>query len=141
MPYLTWQEFTSGGRPQGGTIREDLQDYVANVSPKETPLLSGLRQVRVKSGYVEWLEDSLASRGDNAWLEGIAFTDQNLTMPSRSFAHVQTFYKSGAVSDKERQVDHAGFDDPFTYQELKKFLELKNDVEHALHRGLSLIHI
>lgn len=53
--YVTWQEFDSGGRPQGGTIREDLQDFIANVSPQETPLLSGLRQVRVQSGYVEWL--------------------------------------------------------------------------------------
>lgn len=39
------------------------------------------------------------------------------------------------VSDRERQVEHAGFDDPFTYSEQKKFLEVKNDMEHALHRG------
>lgn len=135
MPYVTWQEFTSGGRPQGGTIREDLQDFVANVSPQETPLISGLTQKGVKSAFVEWLSDSLAARGHNAVAEGIAYTEQSLTMPTRTFNHVQSFYKSGSVSDTERQVDHAGFDDPFTYQEMKRFLELRNDMEHALHRG------
>jgi len=135
MPYVTWQEFSSGGRPQGGTIRESLQNFVANVAPQETPLLSGLQQVRVQSTYVEWLEDTLPARGFNAVKEGISYTEMAVSLPIRRFAHCQTFYKSGAVSDIERLVSHAGFEDPMVYAEQKAFLSLKNDIEHALHQG------
>ena len=135
MPYVTWQEFTAAGRPQGGSIRENLQDFIANVAPQETPLLSGLAQSRVSSGFVEWQQDTLPARAWNAVLEGIAFTEMAVSLPTRLYTSVQTFYRSGVVSDRERQVEHAGFDDPFTYAENKAFLSLKNDIEHALHQG------
>lgn len=129
MPLLTHQEFTSGGRPQGGSIREDLQDFIANVSPRDTPLLSELRQVSVDGGFVEWQTDSLPARAHNANVEGIAFTDVALTTPSRLFAHTQLFTKFGSVSDKQRAVTHAGFSDALAYQERKSFLSLKNDIK------------
>jgi hypothetical protein len=135
VPLVTHAEFTSGGRPQGGSIREDLQDFVANVSPRDVPLLAQLRQVKVSGGFVEWQQDSLASRAANAWAEGVAATDQALTTPSRLYNHVQTFATFGYVSDRQRNVEHAGFTDMLLYQERKKFLQLRNDIEHALHRG------
>lgn len=88
MPLLTHAEFTSGGRPQGGSIREDLQDFIANTTPRDVPLLAQLRQVPVSGGYVEWLKDTLASRAANAWVEGVAATDVALTTPSRLYNHV-----------------------------------------------------
>jgi hypothetical protein len=99
------------------------------------PLLAQLKQVPVSGGYVEWLSDTLASRAANAWVEGVAATDIALTTPSRSFNHVQTFAKFGFVADRQRNVDHAGMSDMLLYQERKKFLETRNDIEHALHRG------
>lgn len=91
--------------------------------------------MRVSTGYIEWLEDTLPARAFNAVLEGISFTEFAVSLPVRRNCHVQTFYRSGVVSDRERQVDHAGFDDPFTYAENKALLVLKGDVEHALHQG------
>jgi hypothetical protein len=135
MPLITHAEFTAGGRPQGGSIREDLQDFVANVTPRDVPLLAQLRQVGVNGGYVEWQEDTLATRAANSWIEGVAHTDIALTTPTRLFNHVQTFAKFGAVADRQRNVEHAGFADMLSYQERKKFLEIRNDIEHALHRG------
>lgn len=64
----------------------------------------------------------------------MAATDPALTTPSRSYNHVQTFAAFGYVSDRQRNVSHAGLDDMLTYQELKKFLWLRNCIEHALHR-------
>jgi len=46
---LTWQEFTSGGRPQGGSIPEDLRDFVENVSAKDRPALALIRKSRVNT--------------------------------------------------------------------------------------------
>jgi hypothetical protein len=132
---LTWQEFTDGARPQGGSIPELLMDFIENVSPVDRPALAMLPRVKVSGTYVEWQEDSLASRGDNAWIEGVDSTNPALTTPSRSYTHVQNFLKFGEVSDIQRFVDHKGFNDAYLYQEQKKLNELLNDVEHAIHRG------
>jgi len=132
---LTQQEFTTGGRPQGGSIRELLMDFVENVSPVDRPALALFRKVKVTNTYVEWQEDTLAARGYNAQIEGADASDPALTTPSRVFNHVQTFAKWGKVSDVQRAVLHAGFSDAYMYQEKKKVEENLNDIEHALHRG------
>lgn len=49
---LTFQEFTAGGRPQGGTIPEDLRDFVENVSAKDRPALALFRRSRVNTTFV-----------------------------------------------------------------------------------------
>jgi hypothetical protein len=138
MPLVTHAEFTAGGRPQGGSIREDLQDFISNVTPRDVPVLANLRQVGVAGGYVEWQQDTLASRAVNAHIEGVAASDQALTTPSRLSQHVQTFASWGYVSDRQRNVTHAGMADMFAYQERKKFLQFRNDIEHAIHRGSSV---
>lgn len=132
---LTWQEFTSGGRPQGGSIPEDLRDFVENVSAKDRPALALLRKSRVNTTYVEWQEDTLPTRAVNAWVEGAQATDLALTTPSRLYTHVQNFARWGQVSDVQRAVEHKGFADAFMYQEKKAIDATLNDMEHALHRG------
>jgi hypothetical protein len=134
---LTWQEFTSGGRPQGGSIPEDLRDFVENVSAKDRPALALLRKSRVNTTYVEWQEDTLPTRAVNAWVEGAQATDLALTVPSRLNAHVQNFARWGQVSDVQRAVEHRGFADAFMYQEKKAIDATMNDMEHAIHRQSS----
>lgn len=134
MPLITYNEFPANTQ-KGGTIREDLQDYIANLAPAETPLFSGLEDVKVNAGLVEWLVDSFPPGAHNAMLEGIAFTEYNISLPARAAALTQLFYKSGSISDKQRAVAHAGFADPKTYAEFKALMGLKLDIEHALHRG------
>lgn len=137
MSLVTWQEFTSGARPQGGSIVEDLRDFIENVSPVDRPALARFRKSRVNTTFVEWQEDTLSARALNATLEGAAFTNPALTTPSRLFAHVQSFADWGRVSDEQRLVQHAGLDDMMTYQENKSVQTVMNDIEHALHRGSS----
>lgn len=105
------------------------------MSALDRPALALLRRSRARSTYLEWLEDSLPARGHNAALEGIAHTDQALTVPTRTFTHVQTFYKSGSVSDTERNVEHRGFGDALLYYEMKDVRTVLNSIEHTLHRG------
>ncbi len=134
---LTWQEFTAGARPQGGTIPELLMDFVQNVSPVDRPALALFRKVRVTGTYVEWLEDALAARGHNAQPEGVDSTNPDSVTPTRTFTHVQNFLKWGEVSDIQRFVNHKGFNDAMLYQKDKRMQELLNDIEHAIHRGSS----
>jgi len=134
---VTWDEFDSGGRPQGGTIEETVLAEVTNLISKERPLMSMIGSQSVSNTYVEQLTDELGSRGLNAQIEGAAATNPALTQPSRHFSHVQSFAKWGVVSDEQRLVGHYS-GDPFTYQVAKSVDELMNDIEHALHRGSSI---
>lgn len=131
---VTWAEFTSGGRPQGGTIREIVFPDVVNVISKRRPLMSLLANSQVDGLYVERLEDTLRARAHNAWVEGVDHTNPNLTQPSRLDYHVQRFAEFGQVTDEQRDTAHYN-EDPFTYQMAKSMQLMLNDVELALHRG------
>lgn len=134
---VTWDEFSAGGRPQDGTIRETVLAEVTNLISKERPLMSMIGRSSVTNTYVEQLTDELGSRGHNAQIEGAAATNPSLQQPLRHFSHVQSFAEWGVVSDEQRLVGHYN-GDPFTYQVAKKVDELMNDLEHALHRGSSI---
>lgn len=135
---VTWQEFTAGGRPQGGSIPEDLRDFIENVSAKDRPALALFRKSRVGTTFVEWQEDTLPARAHNAFVEGVGESDMDLQTPVRLFAHVQNFARWGRVSDVQRAVEHKGFADAYLYQEKKSIDATLNDIEHAIHRGSSV---
>jgi hypothetical protein len=136
MPTLvTYDELIASSPKSNASIIEDLRDFVENVSAADRPALSVLRKSRVRTHYVEWLEDTLAARATNAQAEGAAATTPALTTPTRSTASVQIFAKWGQVSDVQRAVEHAGLEDMFLYQEQKAIREVLNDMEHAIHRG------
>ena len=91
MPLTTYDELGSAVQKSAGTIREDLMDFIENVSPFDTPLFNNLSQVKVNAGFVEYLEDSLTAATVNAFVEAAAATDQTLVTPSRNASIVQNF--------------------------------------------------
>jgi len=131
----TWDEIVAATLRSDATIREELQDAIHNVDPFRTPLLSRLRQVPIDNNHVQWLTDSFRAAATNAWLEGIAFTAQALTTPSRSSNTTQIFYDGGSVSDRQKVTGHAGVADPISYYEGKDLIEMKKDMELALVKG------
>lgn len=132
---VTFDEFTAGGRPQGGTIAELVMEQIVNLISRRRPAQAALDSEDVTNTFVELLTDAYASRGHNAAVEGAQFTNPSLTQPGRHFVSVQSFAKWGEVSDEQSMVRHYGMQDPFTYQGVKKMNELLNDIEHTLHRG------
>lgn len=110
-------------------------DFIENVSVVDRPALALFKKSKVTGTFVEWLEDTLATRGHNAYQENVDSTNPDLGVPTRSFTHVQNFLKWGEVSDIQRFVNHKGFGDAFSYQENKKVQELLGDIEHTIHRG------
>lgn len=110
-------------------------DAIYNVTPRETPFLSRLAMAPVNNFYVQWLNDTYAAAADNAWLEGIDFTDQVLSQPTRVSNITQMFYKSGKIADRDLAVLHAGMEDVMAYQEFKQLVSIKKDIELALVRG------
>jgi hypothetical protein len=116
-------------------LREDLLSIISNLTPTENQLMTGLGTSTAKSIRHEWLMDTLSAVKDNAQLEGAAATYHTTTDPTRIYNYCQIFKQGYQVSDTERAVDTAGFNDRYTYEQTKALRMLKNDMEYALMRG------
>jgi len=120
-----------------GSRREDLTDILTNLSPQETPLLSGLQEgPDAQNPLHEYVKDTFAAAADNAAAEAVGFTVTDHTAPSRAVNIVQNFFKHIQVSDDQVRTRHGGnVDNAFEYQIGKNLTELAKDVELALMRG------
>ena len=117
------------------SVREDLLDIITNLDYKETQLVSGLGTSTAKSIYHQWLTDTLDTPGANALVEGADVSSRTLTQPTRLTNVTQIVGKNYVVSDTERAVDNAGFEDRLAYEATKAMKSWKQDVEFALMRG------
>lgn len=114
--------------------REDLIDVVTNVSPAETPLLSGLPMGQAaRQTLHEFTTDTFAAYGDNANAEGSAFSAVDLTAPARSNNVTQIFIDNVQVSETEKVVD--GVVNAEQYQINKNMREHAKDIELAIMAG------
>lgn len=121
---------------QDTTRREDLIDVVTNVSPRETPLLSGLPMgPRAKQTLHEYATDTFSSAGDNAAVEARAFTVADLSAPTRLNNKTQIFADDVQISETEIAVD--GVVEPWNYQVQKTLVEHAKDIELAFMAGSS----
>jgi len=115
--------------------REDLLDIITNLSPRETQLLSGLGTSAAKDIYHQWLIDTLKSVAVNAYVEGVDATYPDRSDPTR-YSNVTQIVRVGyEVTDTERAVVSAGFNDRYAYEAQKAFKEWSNDTEYALMRA------
>ena len=115
--------------------REDLLDIITNLSPTETQLLSGLGTSSAKDILHQWLKDTLKSVETNAYVEGVDATYPDRSDPSRLTNYCQIVRVGYDVTDTERAVNAAGFNDRYAYETTKALKEFKNDCEYALMRG------
>lgn len=116
--------------------REDLVDVITNISPQETPLLSGLGEgPQATQTLHEWLTATFAAYADNAAVEAVAFSAVDLTQPARATNNTQIFSDHVLVSDTEIAVNIGGAQGAFEYQIEKNLKEHAKDIELALMNG------
>lgn len=115
--------------------REDLLDIITNLHPSEQQLFSGLGVGQAKDIFHIWLIDTLASIKTNAFVEGVDACYADRTDPARLSNVCQIFRVGYSVSDTERIVNKAGFQDRYEREARKAMKEFGNDVEFALMRG------
>ena len=114
-------------------IREDLKDFIANISPKDTPFLNRAGKAKAANTYFEWQTDSLASAGVNAQLEGNDITSFNAVTPTvRIGNRCQISGKNFVISATADAVNKAGRNTELAYQLAKQTMELKRDMEFVL---------
>lgn len=118
-----------------GALREDLLNVLTNLSPKQTQLVTGLATSTATSVRHEWLIDTLGAVKANAYVEGVDASYGAVTNPTRLNNYTQIFREGYEVTDTERSVNTAAFNDRFAYEATKAMTEIKNDMEYAIMRG------
>lgn len=112
--------------------REDLSDIIYDISPTQTPFISGIAHTSATATNHEWQTDSLAAAADNAVIEGEDATTTAATPSVRLGNNTQISDKVPRVTRTQRNVNSAGRADELDYQVMKMGKELKRDMEKAL---------
>lgn len=113
--------------------REDLSNIIYDISPTETPFMSGIARTPATATNHEWQIDALAAASaTNAVLEGDDATTTASIPTSRVGNITQISDKVPRVTGTQRVVDSAGRGDELDYQILKSGKELKRDMESSL---------
>lgn len=120
---------------EDGARREDLLDIITNIDPTENGLLEGLGTSTAKDILHQYPIDTLKTVGANAYVEGVDACYADRTDPTRLFNYTQIVQIGFQVSDTEREVNAAGFNDRYQYEGTKALKEWRNDAEFALMRG------
>ena len=112
--------------------REDLADIIYEISPTDTPFLSGIAHNKAKAVYHEWQTDALDAAGSNRQIEGDDATAKTFVATTRIGNYLQISEKTVSVSGTQKAVDSAGRADEESYQIARRGREIKRDMEYAL---------
>ena len=113
-------------------IREDLADIIYNISPTETPFMSGVAKNKATNTTHQWQTDALADVAANAAVEGDDISYATLAASTKETNYTQISTKGIQVSGTNDAVTSAGRNNELAYQVAKAAKELKRDMETAL---------
>lgn len=112
--------------------REDLSDIIHDVSPTETPVLTGMGRTKATATNHEWLQDALEAAASNAALEGGDMTGVNPADRARLGNYTQILTKNSVVTGSQERADKAGVKSEMAYQMARRMRAIKNDLELAI---------
>lgn len=115
-------------------VREDLANFIANISPTETPYHSNIRKGTCPQTYTEWQKDSLASAvSTNQQLEGdVVGTATAVVATVRNGSYTEIARKDSNLSNTVQKAVSAGGANRKEYIAAKLGKEMKRDVETSL---------
>jgi hypothetical protein len=110
--------------------REDLTDFIYDISPTDTPIMSSIGKTKATSVTHEWQTDSLAAATTaNALVEGASASEGTITPTTRLANLTQIVGKTVMVSGTLLASDLAGRKSEMAYQLAKASAEIKRDIE------------
>jgi len=115
-------------------LREDLTDIIYNISPTETPFMTGVARGKATAVLHEWQTDALEPpNGANAQIQGDDISAFDAVIPTvRLGNYTQISRKTVIISMTQEAVDKAGRKNEMGYQVAKKGKSLKRDIETIL---------
>lgn len=122
-------------------LREDLLDFITNLSPTENQLFTGLQKSTTTSTTHSWLVDSYPAvtntSTDKKVVEGADFGAGDVTNPTRKSNYTQVIRTDYKVSGTEQATLHAGMPNPKAYQLAKAMEDWKQRAEWSLFHGVA----
>jgi hypothetical protein len=112
--------------------REELDDFVAMITPTDTPIYTMLGKEKCASKHPEWEFEVLDTPGDNAQPEGNEFTFNSVAAPTRPGNYTQIFTKTFTFSGTQQAVDNAGNAEKKAHEMMKKGKAIKKDIEYSI---------
>lgn len=123
----TFQAFQAIGN------REDLEDFIYNISPTDAPFMRMAGRANSEAVYHEWQTDALATAvATNAAIEGDDATNTSVVPTVRVGNYCQIAQKAFGVSGTQQETKSAGRKDELAYQLMKYGKEIKRDMESQL---------
>lgn len=123
----------SGANGVGLHNREDLADFITNISPTDCPFQTSIGKTKSKAVIHEWLTHELAAAAAaNVVVEGNEATLITPTTLTRVTNVTQINQKSVAVSGTQDAVDKAGMAKEIAYRVILHTKEIKRDLEAAM---------
>lgn len=123
------------------SLREDLLDFITNLSPTENQLFTGLKKSKAASTTHSWLVDSYSSvtntSTDKKVVEGADFGAGDVVNPTRKSNYTQIIREDYKVSGTEQATLHAGMPNPKAYHMAKAMVNWKNKAEWSLFHGVA----
>jgi len=121
----TYTNYTAVGK------KESVADVISNISPTDTPFISGIGKDKITQTLFQWQTDTLAAARVNANVEG--YTAASVTLaPTTMLSNVtQILEKTFQVSDTLEAVSLYGRAKEAAYQASKASAEVKRDLEYA----------
>jgi len=112
--------------------REELDDFVAMITPTATPIYTMAGKAKAESKHPEWEYEDLETTGDNAQPEGNEFQFDAVTPPTRVGNYTQIFTKTFTFSGTQEAVDNAGNAEKRAHELMKKGKTLRKDIEFSI---------
>ena len=116
----------------GVVIREDLSNIIYNISPMDTPFITGAGRGTASNTLFEWQKDELAAAAANQKKEGDDPVSLAVAEPTKLQNYTQISEKAVQTSGTAEAVDWAGRKSSQAYQLAKRAKEIKRDMEFML---------
>ena len=110
-------------------IREDLSNIIYNISPMDTPFISGIGKGSCDNTKFEWQTDELTTPAANRQKEGWDYSNTAATEPRRLYNYTKISAAQVSPSGTAEAVDFAGRKSSQAYQLAKRAKETKRDME------------
>jgi uncharacterized protein DUF5309 len=117
---------------QATTVREDLLDFISNIAPTDTPIVTMAGTGTASNTLHEWQTDTLRAPGQNAKIEGDAYSNAARTPPVRVSNYTQIANETIGVTHTARAVNTAGREDDLMYELEKASKAVKRDMEYDI---------
>jgi len=111
---------------QGGQ-REDLANWISNISRDMTPFVSSIGKGKASATLHEWSTDTLEAASVQAAAEGASFAESASPVVARVTNRTQILTKGIRVSGTLEAVDKVGRKSEFKYQTEKRGKEMARD--------------